>query len=288
MTCALCPRRCGVDRETARGFCGMGEAPVVARIAPHFDEEPCISGTRGSGAVFFSGCPLGCCYCQNAPISHGRFGREIGAPALRRAFEALAGAGCHNINLVNPTHFTRAILDALDEPPPVPVVWNSSGYELAETLRLLEGRVRVFLPDLKYVESAPAGRYSAAPDYFEHASKALLEMYRQVGPPVLDGDGLIVRGLVVRHLMLPGCAGDSMRALDWIAANLPGAYVSLMAQYTPAGRAREYPEIDRRLTRREYNRVVDHLFRLGLEQGYVQERSSADGRYVPAFDLTGV
>ncbi len=266
----------------------MGVNPVVARIASHYDEEPCISGTRGSGAVFFSGCPLGCAFCQNAEISHGRFGREISVPALRGAFDRLIEAGCHNINLVNPTHFTHAILQALEEPLPVPVVWNSSGYELADTLRSLEGVVRVFLPDLKYVGSTPSGRYSEAPDYFEYASKALLEMYRQVGAPHLDEDGLIQSGLVVRHLILPENAQDSIRVLDWIAANLPGAYVSLMAQYTPSGRASDYPEIDRRLTKREYGRVVDHLFKLGLDEGYVQELSSADERYVPAFDLTGL
>ncbi len=288
MICTLCPRNCAVDREKALGRCGMGMRPVVARIAPHYDEEPCISGTRGSGAVFFSGCPLGCAFCQNSEISHGRFGREITVPALRRAFDRLVEAGCHNINLVNPTHFTHAILKALEEPLPVPIVWNSSGYERVETLRALEGRVRVFLPDLKYVGSAPSGRYSQAPDYFEYASKALLEMYRQAGAPILNEDGLIESGLVVRHLILPGNAQDSLRVLDWIAANLPGVYVSLMAQYMPSGRACDFPEIDRRLTRREYGRVVDHLFKLGLEQGYVQELSSADERYVPAFDLTGL
>ncbi len=288
MNCNLCPRRCDADRAERRGVCGVGENPVVARIAPHYDEEPSISGTGGSGAVFFSGCPLGCAFCQNSEISCGGFGREITVPALRRAFDRLIEAGCHNINLVNPTHFTPAILSALEAPLPVPVVWNSSGYELPETLKALEGRVTVFLPDLKYVDSALSARYSGAPDYFERASKALLEMHRQVGAPQLNEDGLITRGLIVRHLILPGCAEDSMRVLDWIKANLPGAWVSLMAQYTPAGRAREYPEIDRRLRKREYERVVNHLIRLGLDEGYVQELSSADERYVPAFDLTGV
>jgi len=266
----------------------MGENPVVARIAPHYDEEPCISGRRGSGAVFFSGCPLGCAFCQNFGISHGRFGKEISVSQLRHAFDKLVDAGCHNINLVNPTHFTPAILEALKGPLPVPVVWNSSGYERPETLKMVEGVVRVFLPDLKYVDSALSGRYSKAPDYFEYASKALLEMYRQAGAPLLDENGLIASGLIVRHLILPGCAQDSMRVLDWIAANLPGAWVSLMAQYMPAGNACDFPEIDRRLTQKEYGRVVDHLFKLGLDEGYVQELSSADERYVPAFDLTGV
>ncbi len=288
MICALCPRRCAVDRARAAGRCGMGEHPVVARVAPHCDEEPAISGTRGSGAVFFSGCALGCVFCQNYGISHGRFGREIGVASLRHAFERLIESGCHNINLVNPTHFTRPILEALESPLPVPVVWNSSGYELPETLKMLEGRVQVFLPDLKYVDSRLSARYSGAPDYFGYAAGALKEMYRQAGAPVLDGDGLIQSGLIVRHLILPGCAEDSMRVLDWIAANLPGAWVSLMAQYTPAGHACDCPEIDRRLTRREYDRVVDHLLALGLDEGYVQELSSADERYVPDFDLTGL
>lgn len=288
MNCTLCPRMCAVDRENAQGYCGVGVNPVVARVAPHYDEEPCISGTCGSGTVFFSGCPLRCAFCQNAEISHGCFGKEIDIAGLRRAFEKLIDAGCHNINLVNPTHYAHAILKALEPPLHVPVVWNSSGYERVETLRALEGRVQVFLPDLKYVDSSLSARYSGAPDYFEFASKALLEMYRQAGTPQLDDDGLIRRGLIVRHLILPGCAQDSMRVLDWTADNLPGAWVSLMAQYTPAGRASDFPEIDRRLTRKEYGRVVDHLFKLGLEEGYVQELSSADERYVPAFDLTGV
>lgn len=288
MICTLCPRNCAADRVNVPGFCGVGVHPVVARVAPHFDEEPCISGSRGSGTVFFSGCPLGCAFCQNAEISHGRFGREIDVSSLHRAFEKLIGMGCHNINLVNPTHFAHAILQALEPSLSVPVVWNSSGYERVETLRALEGRVQVFLPDLKYVDPALSARYSGAPDYFDYASKALLEMYRQAGTPELDEDGLIRRGLIVRHLILPGCAADSMRALDWIAANLPGAWVSLMAQYTPAGRACDFPEIDRRLTRKEYERVVNHLLKLGLDEGYLQELSSADERYVPAFDLTGV
>lgn len=296
--CNQCPRRCGVLRgdqnpggasvkeDLVRGFCRMGELPVLARAALHFDEEPCVSGTRGSGTVFFSGCSLRCAYCQNAPISHGNFGAP--APDLRRIFEQLIHQGAHNINLVNPTHFLHAILEALREPLPVPVVYNTSGYEMTDSLKSLEGKVRVYLPDLKYIDRASAGRYSGAPDYFEHAAQALGEMLRQQPEVVLDDDGVIERGVIVRHLILPGRAEESMRILDWIAQNLPSAWVSLMAQYTPMGEARRFPEIDRRLTEQEYERVVEHLLALGLEDGYIQELSSADERYTPAFDLTGV
>lgn len=287
--CALCPRRCGAWRaETGSGFCGMGALPRVARIALHFDEEPCISGERGSGAVFFSGCALQCVYCQNDDISRGGFGREIGVDALRRGFQRLITQGAHNINLVSPTHFVRPILEALEPRPAVPVIWNTGGYECVETLRMLEGHVQVYLPDLKYVDAEGAARYSCAADYFDFASRALIEMHRQVGNPVLNEDGIIQHGLIVRHLILPGRVHESMRALDWIATNLPGAWVSLMAQYTPCGRASQYPELSRPLSQDEYDRVVDHLFDLGLEDGYVQELESADRKYIPPFDLTGV
>lgn len=286
--CYACPRLCGVDRARALGYCGMPDAPVVARAALHFDEEPVLSGTRGSGAVFFSGCSLRCAYCQNAPISHGGFGKEIGVGGLIDCYDRLIGQGAHNINLVNPTHFHAAILASLRAPLPVPVVWNSGGYERAASIRALEGRVSVFLPDLKYVDEAPAARYSGAADYFARASEAILEMHRQQPKVVIGEDGTMRAGVMVRHLILPGCAEASMRALDWIAANLPGAWVSLMAQYTPMARSADYPEIDRRLTEDEYERVAGHLIEIGLEDGFVQELGSADERYTPAFDLTGL
>ena len=287
--CSDCPRACGARRaETGAGFCGMGAEPVIARAALHFDEEPIISGTRGSGAVFFSGCALRCRFCQNYPISHGGFGQRVGVDRLHEIYRELIAQGAHNINLVNPTHFSRAILESLDESPSVPIVWNSGGYEKVETLRQYDGKVQVYLPDLKYIDAETARRYSAARDYFDFAGPALKEMLRQTGPVVLDEDGIIVRGTIVRHLILPGRAEESMRILDWIAANLPGAWVSLMAQYLPFGDVEGIDALDRRLYPEEYDAVVDHLMALGLEDGFVQELSSSDEKYIPAFDLTGV
>ena len=289
--CELCPRKCRAPRgETGHGFCGMGERPVVARAALHFDEEPCISGSRGSGAIFFSGCTLGCVYCQNWQISHERFGRELQPGELRRLFDRLIGEEAHNINLVTGTPFTRAILEAIEEKPmPVPVVWNSSGYERLETLKMLRGRVQVYLPDLKYLDVSGARDYSLAPDYPEVAKKALREMARQVGEPVFDEEDVMVRGMIVRHLILPGRVRQSLRVLDWIHDNLPeGTYVSLMAQYLPCGKAKEMPPLDRRITQQEYDQVVDHLIALGMENGFAQELSSASESYIPPFDLTGL
>ena len=287
--CSACPRRCNALRgETGRGFCRMGAEAVIARAAPHFDEEPVISGARGSGAVFFSGCALRCRFCQNYPISHEGFGQKVSTARLREIYFELIGQGVHNINLVNPTHFADAILESLEGGLPVPVVWNTGGYERVETLRRLEGRVQVYLPDLKYVDAGFARRYSAAPDYFDFAAPALREMLRQTGPVRLDGDGIIQSGVIVRHLILPGRAEESLRVLDWIAENLPGAWVSLMAQYLPFGDVQGVDALDRRLTQEEYDAVVDHLLALGLEDGFVQELSSSDEKYIPAFDLTGV
>lgn len=287
--CAACPRNCSAPRgETGAGFCRMGADPVIARAAPHYDEEPVISGTRGSGAVFFSGCALRCRFCQNYPISHDGFGQRVSVERLREIYFELIDRGVHNINLVNPTHFSDAILESLTEPLPVPVVWNSGGYEKVENLRRFEEKVQVYLPDLKYIRPDSARKYSAARDYFDFAGPALREMLRQTGPVELDGDGIIRRGTIVRHLILPGCADESMEILDWIAENLPGAWVSLMAQYLPFGNVKGVDSLDRRLFPEEYDAVVDHLMDLGLEDGFVQELSSSDEKYIPSFDLTGV
>lgn len=287
--CNSCPRQCGVLRgETGRGFCRMGADAVVARAAPHFDEEPVLSGTNGSGAVFFSGCSLRCVFCQNRPISHGGFGRCVPVEGLREIYRSLVAQGVHNINLVNPTHFLEPILASLDKSPGVPVVWNSGGYERRESIRRLEGRVQVYLPDLKYRDVATAGRYSGAPDYFAFASAAIREMLFQTGPVEIGPDGLIRRGVIVRHLVLPGRAEESMRVLDWIGENLPGAWVSLMAQYVPCGKVEGVDELNRRITQEEYDRVSNHLFELGLDDGFVQELSASDKQYIPPFDLSGV
>lgn len=269
-------------------MCRVGETAAVARAALHFDEEPCISGTGGAGTVFFSGCALRCIFCQNEKVSHGCFGLPVSESGLLECFHRLIGQGAENIDLVTPSHHSLLLRKLLQDPLPVPVVWNSSGYEKAETLRKLEGCVQVYLPDLKYMDAESAGRYSGAPDYFRWASGALLEMYRQQPRVVLNGDGVMQRGLLVRHLILPGHAEESMRILDWIHGNLPGAWVSVMAQYTPFAQAAGCPPLDRRLTEEEYQRVVDHMLFLGIEDGYVQELSSSDEQYIPSFDLTGV
>lgn len=287
--CDDCPRMCHVERgASGSGFCRMGADPVIARAAPHYDEEPVISGTRGSGAIFFSGCSLRCRFCQNYGISHDNFGQRVSVERLREIYFELIDRGVHNINMVNPTHFTSAILESMKGSLPVPVVWNTGGYERVETLRRLEGKVQVYLPDMKYIDAYSARRYSGAANYFEYASAALREMLRQTGPVQLDDDGIIQRGVIVRHLILPGRSEESMRILDWIADNLPGAWVSLMAQYLPFGKVEGVDALDRRLTQEEYDRVVDHLIDLGLEDGFVQELAASDEKYIPAFDLTGV
>ena len=287
--CDDCPRMCHALRgETGKGICRMGADPVIARAAPHYDEEPVISVTRGSGAIFFSGCSLRCRFCQNFGISHDNYGQRITVERLREIYFELIEQGVHNINLVNPTHFTAAIRESLTDGLPVPVVWNTGGYERVETIRLLEGRVQVWLPDLKYINPESARKYSAAENYFEYASTAIREMLRQVGPVRLNDDGIIQSGVIVRHLILPGCAKESMRIIDWIADNLPGAWISLMAQYLPFGKVEGIDQLNRRLTQEEYDMVVDHLMDLGLEDGFVQELSSSDEKYIPSFDLTGV
>ena len=290
--CNLCPRMCGAWRDAKRGngYCRMGAMPVVARAALHFWEEPCISGTKGSGTVFFTGCSLQCVFCQNEQISVRReVGRALTARELSDVFFRLIEQGAHNINLVNPTHFASGIAEALRfRPLPVPVVYNSGGYERAETLRMLEGLISIYLPDYKYRDSALSQRLSGAADYPEHAAEAILEMVRQTGPASFDGDGMLQRGTIVRHLILPGHTRNSIEVLDWLKENLPeGTLVSLMAQYVPCGRAADYPEIDRRITKREYEKVQQHLFALGLD-GYVQERKSAKKDFIPPFDLEGL
>ena len=288
-TCNLCPRMCNALRgDAGEGFCGMPADPVLARAALHFDEEPVISGTQGSGTVFFSGCSLKCVFCQNYGISHEKFGRRITVDQLKGVYRDLIAQGANNINFVNPTHYVHAIIRSLAEKLPVPVVYNTGGYERVETLRALEGKVDIYLPDLKYIDPKFSERYSAAPDYFEHAAPALKEMLRQVGPVVIGEDGLMKKGMIVRHLILPGRAGESMRILRWIKENLPGAWVSLMAQYLPMGCAGDYPPLDRRITQAEYDIVVNYMVKLGLTDGFMQELSSAEETYIPKFDLSGV
>lgn len=289
--CSVCPRKCGAERnDIAReGYCGMPSSPVVARAALHYGEEPCISGTRGSGTVFFSGCSLKCCYCQNQAISHLREGKVITVERLAEIFRELESVGAHNINLVTPGHYAVSICKALElYRPNIPIVYNSSGYERVETLRMLDGFVDVYLPDCKYVDSALSQKLSDAGDYFDVASKAILEMARQTGTPQFSADGMIAKGTIVRHLVLPGHTKNSMQVLDWLAGIKDSIWVSLMFQYTPCGDVSAHKELQRLLTRRECEKVWQYMNDLGIVNGYVQDRKSAGTCMIPAFDLTGV
>ena len=289
MICTLCPRRCGAERtaEAGGGFCRMPGGLRVARAMLHHWEEPPISGQNGAGTVFFSGCTLGCVYCQNGDISAGGFGKDISTARLREIFEELIGQGAHNIELVTPTHFLPWILPALTPRLPVPVVYNCGGYERVETLRALEGLVDVYLPDLKYADGTLAAELSGAADYFPVACEAIREMFRQVGPYVLE-DGLLTRGVVIRHLVLPGYLDNTRRVLDWIAETFaPGdVLVSLMSQYTPT--ANMTGRLARRVTAAEYRAAADYMRNCGITDGFVQERTSAEEAYTPAFDGEGV
>ena len=289
--CALCPRHCGADRERTAGICRSGAEIRVARAAPHYGEEPCISGERGSGAVFFAGCPLGCVYCQNYALSRGREGQPVTVERLSEIFRELEAKGVHNLNLVTGTQYAPGILRALDlAAPAVPVVWNTSGYETVETVRTLSRRVQVFLPDMKYALTAPAARYSRAPDYPAAARAAIEEMVRLTGPFELDGDGLLRRGVLIRHLVLPGQLENTRAVLRWVSeAFLPGEVLfSLMAQYTPCGDLTAFPELGRPLTPEEWEQAMDMLGESGIEDGFVQELSASGEEQIPAFDGTGV
>ncbi len=288
--CTLCPRKCGADRLRGEtGVCGVPAAPVIARAAAHYWEEPCISGENGSGTVFFSGCSLKCVFCQNYEISTELKGVEVDVPRLREIFKRLAGGGVHNINLVNPTHYAAVIAEALEAPPDIPVVYNTGGYDSVETLKMLEGKIQIYLPDMKYRDAAAAAKYSAAPDYPERAEAAIMEMFRQTGPFVIE-DGLMQSGVLIRHLILPGLLENSKAVIDWVAEKFAPDEVlfSLMSQYTPKGRASEYPEINRRITQAEYDEMMQYMEESGIENGFFQELSSAEEEYIPDFDFTGI
>ena len=294
--CALCPRRCGADRAAGQaGYCGAAGTLKVARAALHFWEEPCISGARGSGTVFFSGCALKCCYCQNYPISAESFGREITVERLAEIFLELQSQGAHNINLVTPGQWQPWIIAALDKARAdglrLPIVCNTGGYETAESVARWQGYIDIWLADLKYVSPALSAQLSAAPDYFAAAKTAIEAMMAQAGRPVCDAEGMMQRGVILRHLALPGHIDDSFAVLDQMAAwndADPGCFVpSLMSQYTPFYRAAE-AGIGRRITTYEYRRVVNYAVDKGLAAGYMQQRSSAKEEYTPAFDLSGV
>lgn len=291
--CFDCPRRCGTDREAGEsGVCRSPYLPVVARAAAHFGEEPCISGTSGSGTVFFTGCSLRCVYCQNAVISLNPAGKAVTVPQLRKIFLALRDKGVHNINLVTATHFVRPVAEALKGLNlGIPVCWNSSGYETLDSLKRLEGLVQVYMPDFKYSSSVPAQKYSAAPDYPEIAAAAVEEMYRQTGDFRLDNDGILQSGVLVRHLILPGLLENSFGVIDWVARRFHSGEIlfSLMSQYTPMpGTAERFPELTRPVTAGEAEAVYEHLLEAGIGDGYYQDAEASGGEMIPAFDLTGV
>lgn len=282
--CTLCPRACGVNRAAGQlGVCRMPGRLQVAKVMRHEWEEPALAGPGGSGAIFFSGCTLGCLYCQNEEISAGGFGREMSAPALRRTMEELIAQGAENIDLVPPTHFLPDILPALAPKLPAPVVYNCGGYESVETLRHLEGLVDIYLPDLKYADGALAARLSGAADYVPVAAAAIREMVRQTGPYQMEGERLR-RGVMIRHLILPGQVENSLRVLDWIGETFPRGtvLVSLMRQYTPMPRVVGMPPLDRQVTQEEYEAVLSWMYLNNLE-GFTQEAEAASEKYIPNF-----
>lgn len=287
MICTLCPRMCRAERtmEKGAGYCGMSETAVVSRVAPHMWEEPCISGTKGCGTVFFGGCSLGCVFCQNHDISHEKKGKSMSDAELAQRIAALEAEGVHNIAFVTGTHFVPNVLRALEiHRPKVPIVWNTGGYETVETIKMLEGVVDIYLPDLKFCSPRLGKILSNAPDYFEKATQAILEMQRQTGEAQYDENGLMTRGTIIRHLVLPGCTGDSLKVLDWIHDNMPASTpVSIMRQYTPLPFC-TVKGLDRRVTDSEYERVVDHALDLKLN-ALTQEKEAAETAYIPDFDL---
>ena len=294
--CNLCPRACKIDRKESLaskgflGYCQSAMLPVISRAALHHWEEPCIAGTRGAGTVFFSGCNLSCVYCQNYEISERRKGIEVSIERLRDIYFELIKAGAHNIDLVTPTHYTHAIFQSLKDPLPVPVVYNCGGYESVHTVAFLRRKVQCWLPDLKYYNSSVSTRYSDASDYFEKASAAIEQMFRQTGPYQMDTHGILQKGVLIRHLILPGQVEDTKRILEYVADTFaPGDVLfSLMRQYTPCGRASEFPEINRKITDEEYEECESYMEELGIVDGYVQQKESSDKAFIPAFDGTGV
>lgn len=292
--CHLCPRNCGVDRLAGqKGFCGVDAGIMVARAALHMWEEPCISGKEGSGAVFFSGCSLGCVLCQNRTISKGQSGKVITVEHLAELFLELQGQKANNINLVTAGHFLPQVRDALilakEQGLTIPVVYNSSGYEKAEMLRYLEGLVDIYLPDLKYLEADLAGKYSHAKDYPEVAMKALEEMVRQVRTPEFDERGMMKKGVIVRHLLLPGHVRNSKKVLEYLYGTYGDQiYISLMNQYTPMPAMKDDPQLSRKVTDREYDRLLDHAISFGVTNCFIQEGETAKESFIPEFNGEGI
>lgn len=292
--CTLCPRSCKADRFSGQsGFCGADDKLYLARAALHFWEEPCISGERGSGTVFFSGCNLRCVYCQNSDISRMDAKKEVTVERLAEIFMELQGKGALNINLVTPTHYIPQIITALalakQQGLTLPVVYNTSGYESVEALKMLEGYVQVYLPDFKYMSRELAKRYSGAEDYPDRAKEALEEMVRQVGTPEFSEDGIIQKGVIVRHLVLPNHTDDSKKVIEYLHDRYgDDIFISIMNQYTPLRQVEKFPELNRKITEPEYDEVVDFAIALGVEHGFIQEGETQSESFIPAFDFEGV
>lgn len=292
--CDLCPRNCHVDRTSGqRGYCGQTDKLVVARAALHMWEEPCISGTRGSGTVFFSGCSVGCVYCQNHNIAEGKAGKIITTKRLSEIFIELQNKGAHNINLVTPSHYIPQIIDAVSLSRSngfsVPVVYNTSGYEKLEAIRMLKGTVDIYLPDLKYMDGAIAQMYSNCKDYFLYASAAIKEMVNQVPEPEFDSDGIMTKGVIVRHMMLPGYLEDSKNIIKYLYDTFGNKiYMSIMNQYTPLPHVSPYPEINRKITDKEYDELIDYAVESGVENGFIQEGETQSESFIPEFNGEGV
>ncbi len=290
MECNLCPRNCNIDRSQKFGFCKVSDKIKVARAAPHYWEEPCISGEKGSGTVFFSGCNLKCVFCQNNVISTDCFGKEVSDKELMLIFDKLIEQGVENLNLVTPSHYADRLANILAEyKSPVPVVYNTSSYEKVDTIKKLEGLVDIYLPDLKYFDDAPAIKYSNAPDYFKIASEAILEMYRQVGDITLNENGMAQKGIIIRHMVLPGNISQAYKVFEWVRDNLSvDTYISLMCQYTPYGKAIDIEPINRPVSSKEYAIAKRKVESLGFNNVYFQKKSSSDTAFIPDFNLQGV
>ncbi len=291
MVCNLCPRHCNAERNEniGKGYCKMPEAPVVARAGLHFWEEPCISGTNGSGTVFFSGCSLGCVFCQNTEISHKNFGKKISIQRLADIFRELENKGAHNINLVNPTHYLDAIIEALEiYKPSIPIVYNSGGYDTISNIDKASRFVSIFLMDLKYCSSERANRYSKAEDYPTVAQKAILECANRLNENILDQNGIMQKGLIIRHLIMPQGTNDAINVIKWVENNVPWAFLSLMSQFTPYGDLTDYREINRRITLREHNKVLEVASQSKISNIFTQELTSSSEEYIPEFNLDGV
>lgn len=291
--CSLCPRACHINRSRQAGACHTGAQLLVARAALHMWEEPCISGEKGSGAVFFSGCSLGCVFCQNREISKGKIGKEISVERLTEIFFELKEQGADNINLVTPDHYVLQICQAVTEAEKrglnLPFIYNCSGYENTETLKMLDGLIDVYLPDFKYWEPDTATAYSKACDYPEFARKAVAEMFRQTGPARFDEDGMIQKGVIVRHLLLPGKVKEARNIVKYLYETYGNdIYISLMNQYTPVRPIEEFPQLNRKVTKREYDRLLQYALDIGVENAFIQEGDTAMKSFIPAFDLKGV